>query len=36
VTLTGSDPAGRSAASIAGQNLKKTVMEAAEAMHTLF
>lgn len=27
ITLTGSDPAGRSVASIAGQNLKKTVME---------
>ncbi len=27
VTLTGSDPAGRSVATIAGQNLKKTVME---------
>jgi succinate-semialdehyde dehydrogenase/glutarate-semialdehyde dehydrogenase len=27
ITLTGSDPAGRSVASIAGKNLKKTVME---------
>jgi succinate-semialdehyde dehydrogenase/glutarate-semialdehyde dehydrogenase len=27
ITLTGSDPTGRSVASIAGQNLKKTVME---------